>query len=96
MLEDVILVNGADEKTGLKDKTQTHIGGDLHRAFTTVIYRINHRTGKLEVLAAQRAEEKETWGGFGTAPIVAISVMERLVRRHLKERWLKSLISKAG
>ena len=64
MLEDVILVNGADEKTGLKDKTQTHIGGDLHRAFTTVIYRINHRTGKLEVLAAQRAEEKETWGGI--------------------------------
>lgn len=57
---DVVLVDEMDNEIGLKDKIEAHLGeGDLHRAFTTLVF-----NNKGETLVAKRSAEKMLWPLF--------------------------------
>ena len=50
---DVILVNGKDEQIGTQEKMQAHVNGNLHRAFSVLLY-----NSKREMLIHKRASSK--------------------------------------
>ncbi len=53
----VVLVDSQDNEIGFKDKVEAHLGeGDLHRAFTVLVFNKNGET-----LIAQRSAEKMLW-----------------------------------
>ena len=60
-MADVILVDKKDHEIGNKEKMQTHIDGDLHRAFSIQLYNSNG-----EVFIHQRALTKYHCGGVWT------------------------------
>lgn len=55
----VVLVDENDNKVGLKEKLQTHIDGDLHRAFSILLFNSDN-----EMLLQRRAESKYHSGGL--------------------------------
>ncbi len=57
--EKVILINTKDKEIGAKEKLQTHIDGDLHRAFSIFVFNL-----KGELLIQKRAESKYHSGGL--------------------------------
>lgn len=53
----VVLVDSQDNEIGLKDKVEAHLGeGDLHRAFTAIVF-----NKKGETLIARRSADKMLW-----------------------------------
>jgi len=60
-MEEVILVNEQDEKTGTMEKLEAHRKGILHRAFSIFIF-----NNKNEMLLQQRAVNKYHSGGLWT------------------------------
>jgi len=60
-MEEVILVNGLDEETGVMEKMLAHREGLLHRAFSIFIF-----NNKNEMLLQQRALNKYHSGGLWT------------------------------
>jgi isopentenyl-diphosphate delta-isomerase len=60
-LEYVILVNEADQETGLMEKMEAHQKGMLHRAFSVFVFNENQ-----ELLLQQRALSKYHSGGLWT------------------------------
>ncbi|GAA4822983.1 isopentenyl-diphosphate Delta-isomerase [Algivirga pacifica] len=60
-VQDVILVNEKDEVIGYKEKLQAHMDGDLHRAFSVLLF-----NKKGEMLIHQRAFDKYHSGGLWT------------------------------
>ncbi len=63
--ERVVLVNMEGEPIGLKEKMQAHIDGDLHLAFSVLLYRQNQH-GEREYLLHQRAMGKYHSEGLWT------------------------------
>ncbi|WP_087018862.1 isopentenyl-diphosphate Delta-isomerase [Thaumasiovibrio subtropicus] len=63
--EQVVLVNHDGEPIGLKEKMQAHLDGDLHLAFSVLLYRHNSK-GDREYLLHQRAMNKYHSGGLWT------------------------------
>lgn len=61
MEEQVILVNGQDEETGVAEKMEAHQQGLLHRAFSVFIF-----NSRGEMLLQQRALGKYHSGGLWT------------------------------
>lgn len=61
MEEQVILVNGQDEETGVAEKMEAHQQGWLHRAFSVFIF-----NSRGEMLLQQRALDKYHSGGLWT------------------------------
>ncbi len=61
MEEQVILVNGQDEETGVAEKMEAHQQGLLHRAFSVFIF-----NSRGEMLLQQRALDKYHSGGLWT------------------------------
>jgi len=61
MEEQVILVNGQDEETGVAEKMEAHQHGWLHRAFSVFIF-----NSRGEMLLQQRALDKYHSGGLWT------------------------------
>ena len=60
-MEQVILVNDADEEIGVMEKMKAHYEGVLHRAFSIFIF-----NNKGEMLLQQRANNKYHSGGLWT------------------------------
>ncbi len=59
-MAEVVLVDNQDNEVGTKDKIQAHLGeGDLHRAFTVLVF-----NEKGETLVAQRSADKMLWPSF--------------------------------
>jgi len=57
---DIVLVDNQDNEVGVKEKFAAHMGdGDLHRAFTIVVFNSNNET-----LVARRSAEKVLWPLF--------------------------------
>lgn len=61
MIDEVILVNEADEQIGVMEKMEAHEKGLLHRAFSVFIF-----NNKGEMLLQQRALNKYHSGGLWT------------------------------
>lgn len=58
-MEEIILVDNNDNIVGYKDKQDTHINGDLHRAFSIYIFNSNN-----ELLIQKRNSSKYHSGGL--------------------------------
>ena len=60
-MTNIILVNKKDQEIGQKEKMQSHIDGDLHRALSIQLYNSNG-----ELLIHKRASSKYHCGGLWT------------------------------
>lgn len=61
MIDSVILVNSDDQETGIEEKLKAHQQGNLHRAFSVLLF-----NDKKELLLQQRALSKYHSGGLWT------------------------------
>lgn len=102
MIENVVLVNFADEEIGLMEKMQAHKEARLHRAFSVFLW-----NDKNELLLQQRQLDKYHCGGLWTNtccshPRVGETLTQAVARRLQEElhivcetEWMYSFIYKA-
>ncbi len=64
-LDHVVLVDRQGNISGQKEKMAAHISGELHQAFSVMLYR-KSATGEFEYLLQQRAKGKYHSGGLWT------------------------------
>ena len=88
-MEQVILVDGQDNETGVMEKLQAHIEGRLHRAISVFIF-----NSKGELLLQQRAEGKYHSANLWTNtccshPRPGEPVQDAAVRRLFEEMGLR-------
>ena len=81
----VVLVDKNDNKVGLKDKLQAHIDGDLHRAFSILLFNSDNK-----ILLQKRAESKYHSGGLWSNtccshPVDGESIINAGIRRLQEE-----------
>lgn len=62
----ILLVDNQDNEIGYADKLLTHREGNLHRAFSIVIWRKNSQTSEIEILLQQRSSQKYHSSGLWT------------------------------